>query len=467
MATYAEQIAAYVTGLAYDDLPVEVIGQAKTVLLDAVACAVGGAKLGKAWVEAALGVARDQGGADKATILYFGDRTSELNAAFVNGILFHSMYFSDDLGGVQIGGIVQPVALALAESRGAGGREVIAALVIGYDVASRLAEAADSQALYSRGLQPTAWLGGYAAAATAGRLLGLSTAQMASAFGIAASFAGGSIEFLQEGTDTKRLHPAKCAQTGLLAALLAEQGMTGPRSIFEGGFGVFRTMSEGTDFDALTAELGTRFEILNTSIKPLPFCDGNLAPLEGVLSIMHDHGVGAADIARIHCRVIPSLIPYVFELHGDRSRKLRPVTDLDAQMSLPYCLAVGIRSGGLVRLEDFDKSHYDDPEIANLAGKVTVEGDHALLGDRACPITLSSAVSLWTTDGRRFDREVRHQHGDPRNPMTQEDMAAKFRSAVQGALSDSQTAEALAAIGRLEHLADLCGLMRHLVRGSG
>jgi 2-methylcitrate dehydratase PrpD len=328
MTVYAEVLAEYVTRLRFADIPSHVLRHTKFVLMDSIGCAIGGARLGKGWTEAALHVARNQGGAEQATIWHYGDRAPSLMAAFVNGILAHSMDFSDDLAGIHIGGIVPTTAFAIAEGIGASGRDVITATVIGYDIAGRLAEGMDSQGLYLRGLQPTAMLGGFAAAATAGKLLDLDANRMANAFGIVGSYTGGTIEFLKAGTDTKRLHPGKCGHSGALAALLARGGMTGPHSVFEGVHGVFKAYSDNPNLPKLAEELGSRFDILDTSIKPLPMCDGNFAPIEATLALMADHGLGVADIANIHCVLVPSLIPYAISFHGDSlfACRRRPAT---------------------------------------------------------------------------------------------------------------------------------------------
>jgi 2-methylcitrate dehydratase PrpD len=463
MATYAETLADYTHSLCYADLPDDVAAQGKRVLLDSVACGIASALVKRPWCEAALSLVLDQKGKESATIWHFGGRVPEANAAFVNGMFAHGMDFSDDLGGVQIGGIVPTAALAVGEACHASGREVIAATVIGYDVAARMAETLNSEALYLRGLQPTSILGGFAAVAASGRLMGLTVDQQAHAFGIVASYSGGTMEFLEHGTDTKRLHPARCAHAGVVSAQLAQRGMSGPRTIFEGEFGFLNAFSSRPNASKLTADLGKRFEILNTSIKPLPFCDGNFAPLEGALKIVRENRIKVQDIAAIHCRVIPSLIPYVFEFHGDRERKFRPVTDLDAQMSLPYCLAVGLLNDGDVWLDDFDSSKYGDPAILEVARKVTVEADKSLLGETSCPITLSGHVVLTTNQGQRFEEFVLYQHGDPRNPLDDNELFEKFMRCTQKSLSRDRAEQVVSALLGLESVPDVRSITSLLV----
>ena len=243
--------------------------------------------------------------------------------------------------------------------------------------------------------------------------------------------------------------------SGVMAAHLANFGMTGPRTIFEGKYGAFNSLSGTPNFDSLTADLGVKFDILNTRIKPIPCGDGNLGPMEGVLAIMRENGLDAENIESIHCRVIPSLIPFIFEFHGDRSRKYRPATVLDAQASLPYCLAIGILKGGKITFEDFDPKNFGNPEIHKLADKVTAEGDESLRGKSICPVDLSCVVTLVTTNGTVFTKRIDHHRGDPRNPMSEDQLIDKFVDCVTGSLSDSRTNDLLAAIDRFETVADV------------
>ncbi len=467
MPTYAEELAQYAMNLAFDDLPADVVTQAKITLRDAIACGVYGAKANKPWCAAAVQLVRHQGGAKQSTVWHFGDQTSDIGAAFVNGMFAHSMDFSDDLGAVQVGGIVPSTALAVGESVDASGADVITAITIGYDLAARLSQTVDSQALFQKGIQPTAWIGGFVATVVAGRLLDLTVSQLASALGIVASSAAGPMEFLQHGTDTKRFHPAKCAHSGVMAARLAGFGMTGPRTIFEGEFGAFNALSGSPDFERLVAELGTRFDIMNTRIKPLPMADGNLAPLEGVLAIMRENGIHADRIDHIHCRVIPSLIPFVFELHGDRSKKYRPESVLSAQTSLPYCLAVGILKNGNVTFEDFDPSNFANPKIHNLADKVTAEGDSSLRGASVCPVDLSSVISLTATNGETYTKRVEHHRGDPRNPMSDEELRNKFSKCVEGSFSDARKKDVLSAIDQFEAVTNVSDFATLLASDMG
>jgi 2-methylcitrate dehydratase PrpD len=437
MRPIAEQLGDYVAGLRFESIPAKVVEQAKLCMLDALGVAA--TSFNKPWCRAVREVVQKQGGLPEATLWYHDDRVPDANAALANAMFVHSMDFNDDLAGIQVGGIIPPTALAVAESAEASGKELITAIVIGYDVAARAAMAMDPQDLYMRGMQPTAMCGAFASAATAARLLRLKPEQIASAFGIAASYSGGTIEFLKEGTDTKRFHVAKAAHGGILSAHLAKAGLIGPRTIFEGEFGALRAYSERADPAQLVKELGTRFDILDTSVKLYPFCDGNAAPLEATLAILAENRLTPENIESVHFRVKSFLIPYLVNYHGDKGRKYRPQTELDAQMSLPYCLAVGILSGRRVRVDDFHPRRFSDPRVLALADRVTAEGDPELDRIPLKPMSMPAIATLKTTDGQTFVKRVDYQKGDPRNPFSVDDFRRKFIECTVGVLdSDAQ-----------------------------
>ena len=450
---YSERLAAYATAQTFDKLPPPVIEHAKWCLLDAIGVAIAGA--GKKWAQAVLAEARRQGGNGEATIWLYGDKVPDVSAALVNGMFAHSMDFNDDHAGIQAGGIMPTTALAVAESANATAKEALAAIVCGYDIAIRVADAINSQQLYMRGFQPTAVCGGFAAAAVAGKLMKLSPGQIADALGIVASYAGGTIEFLKDGTDTKRYHVAKAAHGGALSAHLAQAGMNGPRSIFEGEFGLFKVYSAEARPERLLAELGERYDILDTSVKLYPFCDGNAAPLEATLELMREHDIALADIARLNYRVKSFLIPYVIDYHGDRTRKFRPQNELDAQMSLPYCIAVGLLNGGRLRVEDFDPSKYRDPAILAIADKVDAEADTELDKVPLRPMSMPAIVELTTRSGKQFTHRVDYQKGDPRNPFSPQDFIDKFRACVDGEMSATKADRIIDAVQSFERFDDV------------
>jgi len=459
--TMAEQLAKYVVEHPGDAFPGATVKQARRCLLDSIGVAIAGSA--KVWAQAVLKEALRQGGHGQATLWLYGDSVPDTTAALVNGMFAHSMDFNDDHAGIQAGGLIPPTALAVGQAVNASGREVLAAIVLGYDVAIRVADAINSQQLYMKGFQPTAVCGVFAAAAVAGRLLKLSVSQLADAFGIAASYAGGTIEFLRDGTDTKRYHVAKAAHGGVLSARLASGGMNGPRTVFEGSFGLFNVYSDQSRPDRLVAELGERYDILDTSFKKYPFCDGNAAPLEATLELLQEQGVGIGDVASLHYRIKSFLIPYCIDYHGDRTRKFRPLNELDAQMSLPFCIAMGILQNGRLKVKHFDPSRYDDPAIHAIADKVDASADTELDKVPLRPMSMPAILSMRLKDGRLFEKRVDYQKGDPRNPFTDAELEEKFRFCVEDFMSPAkgqQLIDAVAALEAAENLQALSAALR-------
>ena len=462
MSTYAEQMGDYIANMGFDDLPEQVVQHAKWTVLDSIGVAI--ASCDTPWSKAVYRVIQKQGGSPQSTVILHGDRLPDANVALVNSMFVHSMDYNDDLSGIQVGAVVPPTAIATGEPLSALGKEVITAVVVGFDVASRVASAVDSQELYLRGFQPTAVLGQFAAAAVASKILHLSPEQSASAFGIAGSYAGGTIEFLDDGTDTKRFHVAKASYGGIMSAHLASEGMTGPKRVFEGRNGILRALSENPNPERLVEELGSRFDILDTSFKWYPFCDGGFCPLEAALSIIQENGLILGEIERYHFRVKSFLIPYLTDYYGDSERKYRPKTEMDAQMSLPYTLAVGLLSKGDVRLEDFDRENYSNPEILQIADKVTAEADPELDKVPFRPMSMPTIATVTTEDGRAFTKRVDFQKGDPRKPFSEDDFIEKFHKNVEGRLSEGRQARLLDSILMLESLGDIRELTECTVR---
>ena len=461
MTFLADRLGAFVSDFKYDDIPSHVIEHAKLCLLDALGVALASAD--KPWCRAVHGLVKRQGGAPEATVWFHGDRVPDTNAALANAMFVHSMDFNDDLAGIQVGGIIPPSALAIAESTGSSGKDVIAAIVIGYDVVTRCAMAINSQGLYMRGLQPTAVCGAFASAAIAGRLMHLDPKTIAYSFGIAGSYAGGTTEFLKEGTDTKRFHVAKSAHGGLISAHLAKGGMTGPRSIFEGEHGLFHAYSEDSHPEQLVAELGTRFDILDTSVKLYPFCDGNAAPLEAALAILRENNLKIDDVEKFHFRMKSFLIPYVVDYHGDKVRKYRPQNELDGQMSLPYCLAVGLLNDGDVKTTDFDPDRLSDPKTLAIADRVSAEADTELDKVPLKPMSMPAIATIQTKNGKVIEKRVDYQKGDPRNPFSKDDFITKFNRCTDGILSRERRDSVVNDILNLENLETISGLVEGLI----
>jgi 2-methylcitrate dehydratase PrpD len=462
MTYHSEKLGEYIVNTKFEDLPDKVVQQAKWSLLDAIGVGIG--SWDTLWSRAVLNIARKMGGAPEATVWFHGDRLPDMNAALVNAQFVHSLDYNDDCGGIHMGAIMPPVAMAVGENLGSTGKEIITAVVLGYDIAARLASAMNSQDLYQIGYQPSGLLGSFAAAAVAGKLLNFNIEQIAYAFGVAGSYAGGTIEFLQDGTDTKRFHVAKGAYGGIMSAYLVKEGMNGPKGVFEGKYGILNVIPKKAFPDKLIEDLGSRYDILETSFKYYPACDGAFCPLEAAVAIIRENGLVLDEIEKMHFKVKSFLVDYLISYHGDSTRKYRPETEMDAQMSLPYTLAIGLLNDGKVRLSHYDRKYYSDPKIHEIADKVTCEGDPELDKVPFVPMTMPSIATITTKDGRTFTKRVDHQKGDPRNPFTEKEFIEKFSMNVEGKLSDEKRDRFIETINKLEAISNISELVQYAVK---
>jgi 2-methylcitrate dehydratase PrpD len=272
---------------------------------------------------------------------------------------------------------------------------------------------------YARGYHPTATCGAFGAAAAAGLVLGLDGEALARAFGIAGSQGAGSMEFLADGSWTKRLHPGWAASAGLHAAALGAAGFTAPASVFEGRFGVLHAWSAAPDAGALVR--GDGFELLRTGVKPHACCRYVQAPIDAVMALRAEHGIRPADIERIEVAIVAAGFPIVCE---PPERKRRPRSVVDAQFSLPFGVSVALARGG-ASPEEFSPAVLDDPVVLDLMARVRPVHDAAL--DACYPRTWPAWVRVVARGGAVLERRVEHALGDPEHFPAPDALRAKFR----------------------------------------
>ena len=290
-------------------------------------------------------------------------------AAVVNGTAAHGEDFDDTFEGspVHAGAPAMPAVLAACERYGRSGGEALTGAAVAMELMCRMTVVAPT-AIHRAGFHPTAVIGAMGAAAGVGSVLGLKPAAIANALGIAGSMASGIIEYLAEGTWTKRLHPGWAAQCGLRAALMARSGFTGPRTVFEGTHGFFFTFADPSieqDFSHLTAGLGKDWRMERLAFKPYA-CGTMAQPYIDCAIGLAKRGVQADDIATIECETGEGIVHRLWE---PLAEKHRPSTPYSAKFSIPYLLAVGFLDGA-VGLAQFSEDRIHDPAMLSLAGKV-------------------------------------------------------------------------------------------------
>ena len=419
--TCSMELARFAAELEYAKLPSEVVENVRLRLLDTVGVCL--ASVGMEYASAIADVVRSQGGRPEATLFCQPDRLPATWAALYNGALAHGNDFDDthSVALVHPSGVIIPTMLAVAERIGATGREAMTAAVAGYEVGLRIGMAVPG-GFHARGFHATGVCGTFAAAVTAGRLGRLDAGQLAHAIGIAGSQAAGSLEFLGDGAWTKRMHPGWAAHAGIVAALLAAQGYTGPAAALEGRFGLFNAYATPAppDLERLTSGLGDEWEVLNTDFKPYPCGHVSHPYMDCARSLRAKHQLTPEDVEAIELRVPGPAVPIVCEPLAD---KRRPANAYAARFSLPYAVAV-VLAEGQAGIDDFSEARIRDPRILALTARTTYQIDNTL----PFPEHFPGWVRLRLRDGREIEARTDVSRGSREHPMTEAEFYEKFES---------------------------------------
>lgn len=416
----ATQLAEFAAGLRDSKIPDAVRTRALHHMLDAAGIAVASTRYPFAHpVLAGL-----QALGDKGDVPVFGmaARLSPRDAATMNGYLCHGLDYDD----THITGVVHPTTsilpacLSAAAMTGASGRELVTAYITGVEAAARIGTCAQS-AFHQVGFHPTGIVGIFGCVLAVGRLMGLNTKQLENAQGLAVSQASGSMEFLEDGAWNKRFHPGWAAQSALTACALAREGFIGATRPYDGRFGFFNIFggkyTDWVDLSHATSGLGSKWELMETGIKPYPTCHLTHACIDAALSLRDR--VDPAQISAIEARIPYQGFPVVCD---PVENKLRPTSDYDAKFSLHYLTACALIRGRLT-LDELEPEVFTDPEILALAAKI----NHAAYPDSPFPAAYSGGLTVTMVDGSV------HEHNEPVNrgaadrPLSNDEILAKFR----------------------------------------
>jgi 2-methylcitrate dehydratase PrpD len=452
-ANIAQALAAFVHNLEFDAIPAAVRERAAYLMLDATGIALASTRWDFAHksLSAVQGLA-GSGGGRKCTVLGMPARLPLRDAVLLNGILVHGLDYDD----THVPGVIHatasafPCALGVGEHLGLSGRAVLTAYVAGIETGARLGAVAKG-AFHQIGFHPTGLIGAYACALLAGRLLGATPAQLHMAQGITLSTGAGSLEFLEDGSWSKRLHPGWAGVAGITGAALARQGFVGPQRPYEGRFGLFPShlgpLAEGCDYALATAGLGETWELEQVAVKPFPICHFAHGCADAALALRREHGLRPEDIAEVRALVPREVIKTICE---PAANKLRPVSDYDAKFSLPFIVAACLVRGrfGLAELEA-DALH--DETILALAAKVRYEADPASPFPRA----YSGELVLTTRDGRELRQREHINRGAAERPLANAEIEAKFLDNAQRAVSRERAGRIRDALLGLPDVADV------------
>jgi 2-methylcitrate dehydratase PrpD len=446
------ELAKFITELRYQDLGDEVVKKAKGLILDLFGCQIAFATL--PWNKAVYKYTLNKNSASRGcTVVYYGLKTSAEDAAFANAVFGHGFEMDDTemLTASHPGVAVIPSALAMGESEIISGKEFITAVVAGYDAMLRPGIAARSMMM--RGFHSTGVGGTLGSAAAAGKILGLDVDSMVSALGIAASESSGITEYAISGGSVKRTHAGFASQSGVRAALLAKFGITGPTAALEGKKGFCHVFSDECSIEEITKDLGKEFRIMLTGNKPYCCCAGQHTVIDAGENLKNNN-IKHEDIEEIIIEQRPREAINLGNI-------IFPEDIISSQFSARFGLALRLVKGSN-GYYDYNEKNLKDPEIINLIKKMKYIPDEKcekLKIDDGGP----ALVTIKLKDGKTYQEQVDYAKGSIQNPMTQEELANKFRGLVSTILPARRVEAVIQTVDSLEDLDDINRLASLLV----
>jgi aconitate decarboxylase len=412
------EVADFAVQLRYQDLPQDIIANAKRCILDSLGCGVYGAD--KPWTQSVARVVARLGQQKSASAWGSTQRADPLGVALINGTASQGFELDDchDQSMSHYGAGVVPSVIAAAEGFGPfDGKQMILATVVGYELGTRIGNTVSPSAFH-RGFHPCGLTSTFAAAATLGKLLDLDTDQFVSALGLAGSQAAGLMAS-QFGAMAKRFHSGKAAQNGMLAALAAQEGLTGVRNVLEAPYGGFcSTYSDEYDLGYATDGLGTDYEMRHNGFKQYSALASSHASVDCLRAMREKHGLRAEDVAAV-------LVETTEMVHRHCGWRYVPSETITAQMNLPFTAAVTLRDGHAF-IDQYRDENLRDPALMELADRVEVViapdldalGKHEMRAVR---------VTVTTKSGQKYTEGQTYRSGHWKNPLSDELLKAKFR----------------------------------------
>jgi 2-methylcitrate dehydratase PrpD len=447
----AQTLAQFAHDLTLETIPAEVRERAKHLMLDATGIAYASGRYD--FAHKTLTAIAGLGGSGPVPVIGLPQRLSPRDAALVNGVLAHGLDFDD----THTGGIIHstasvwPAVLSTAFWRGKSGADLITAYVAGVEAATRLG-AVGSGHFHQVGFHPTGMIGVFGCTLAAGTLMGLPPQALTMAQGIALSMAAGSLEFLEDGAWTKRMHPGWAAQAGITAAALGREGFVGPTRAYEGRFGVFNSYLQGglvddDRMDRATAGLGDTWETMAIAVKPMPACHFTHACADAAIILARQHKFGIDDIVRIKALVPGEVVKTVCE---PVANKRRPANAYDAQFSIPYLVAASLIRGRFT-LAELEPEALNDAAILRVCDLVDYEVDPR----STFPRHYTGDVQISLRDGRVLMHREAMNRGCADRPLSNAEIIEKFTDNARMRLSARQAAEVQEAVLSLDRAADV------------
>ena len=413
--TITRQLVEWAWQLDLNQVPARVQHAACRHLLDGTGTAIAGLRYQA--VPYVLSVAEQTPSPPESTVIGTGRKLPSAYAAFANGALVHALDYDDTHAGalVHATATVLPAAFAVGERTLADGNSILTAAISGFETVARIGRAVP-HGFHRRGFHATSVCGVFSAALVASRLEGLSETEAVNALGIAGSQASGSLEFLSDGSSTKQLHPGWCSLAGVTASRLASAGATGPDTILEGPYGLYRSYAgESVEPESVLDGLGSEWETSKITIKPYPVCQLSHASLDALSQLLGEIP-DLAMIEAIDFDIPNESIPVVCE---PNSSKIRPRSAYEAKFSLAWTAAVLLVDGlvDILSFVDLDRS-----EVRDLASRVHYRGYDC----GTVPANAPGRVTVSFREGTRLTAETPASRGGPNDPLTDSQLKKKF-----------------------------------------
>jgi 2-methylcitrate dehydratase len=448
--TITATMARWATDLAYDDIGEQAIHEAKRYLLDSLGCAFGGYRQEDARI--ALAVLKEIGGEGNATVIGSGEKTDPVSASLANALMvrvmdYNDIYWQQDPSHPSD---IIPAAMACGERVGRSGKDLTLGIVLGHEFEMRLCEAAFP------GIRERGWhhatLTAFVSPIVASRMLGLTWEQCQHAIGISASrhctlgaVTAGKLTMMKNTVDPM------ATQSGVLAALLAEKGYTGPEHVIDGKEGLAHCYGPEWKLEVLVDGLGESWRIERCGMKAFPTEALTHAPISAVLDIVIENDLAPEVVEKVHIRSLARAA----DILADPS-KYDPRSKETADHSLPYVIAAAVADRQVTPAQ-FEQDKIMDPRIREQLNKVEVVADPEI--EKLFPKLQRAIVTIHTTDGREFTKQLDYPKGDPRNPLTDQEVEEKFDALAAPILSDEARKRLKGAVWSLEKVGSISELM--------
>jgi 2-methylcitrate dehydratase PrpD len=451
----SEELGLFIQDTTYESLPEDIVLRAKERVLDTLAACLAGSygwEYPNELIES-LGCC----GTGESVIFGRAERKSSAGAAMINAAFAHAVELDDGHrnAGVHAGATIVPTALAVGTELGSSGKDVLAAIVLGYDVTYRFARNM-TPAEIEKGFHPSATCGTLGSAAVTAKLLKCGSAASANTLGLAGLQAAGLMEATLSGQTSKCVMVGHGALAGILSGFMASKGLPSPQRIFEGKSGLLQAMSRDVPVGEITKDLGGHYEISDTYVKLYPTCRHCHVAIEGIAALKEENGFSPEDVDRIAIGTFPIAYNLTGKIH-------EPEDTASARFSMPFAVAVSLVKSS-VGMADLEGNALSDPNLRSLARKVEVRVDQGITSE--FPKKRGAKIEVFLKDGRTLEKTVFTLKGSPDLPVGWEDLRRKFINCAAPVFEFERSCRIIEGIHSFEELPELSGLMTLLARGN-